>query len=177
MSNTNIVGVYKDENILLEAIDKLQENDVKIKDVFSPIPLHGVFEKLGLTTRLPYATFIYGVIGTISVFGFLYWTSVVSYPLKFGGKPLNTLSFIIIMFVLTIFVGTLLTFLTYFIREKMYPGKQVELPVPTTTNDQFAILIEKTPGMKEAEVKKIQDLLTKTGAIEVIDSKVEYDDK
>jgi len=81
------------------------------------------------------------------------------------------------MFVLTIFVGTLLTFLTYFIREKMYPGKQVELPVPTTTNDQFAILIEKTPGMKEAEVKKIQDLLTKTGAIEVIDSKVEYDDK
>ncbi len=175
MSNTNIIGIYEDETILLDAMDELQKNDVKIKDVFSPIPIHGVFEKLGITTRLPLATFIYGVVGTISVFAFLYWTSVVSYPLKFGGKPLNTLSFIIIMFVLTIFVGTLFTFLTYFIREKMYPGKEVELPVPTTTHDQFAILIEKTPGMKDAEVKKIQDLLTKTGAIEVKDSDVEYD--
>jgi hypothetical protein len=59
----------------------------------------------------------------------------------------------------------------------MYPGKEVELPVARTTNDQFAILIEKAPGMKEAEVKKIEELLTKTGAIEVLDSKVEYDDK
>ena len=117
MNHTNIIGIYEDEDVLLKAMDELQGNDIRIKDVYSPIPLHGVFEKLNLTTRLPYATFIYGAIGTMAVFAFLYWTSVVSYPLKFGGKPLNTLSFIIIMFVLTIFVGTLLTFLTYFARE------------------------------------------------------------
>jgi len=130
MNHTNIIGIYEDEDVLLKAMDELQASDIKIKDVYSPIPLHGVFERLNLSTRLPYATFIYGAIGTFSVFAFLYWTSVISYPLKFGGKPLNTLSFIIIMFVLTIFVGTLFTFLTYFIREKMYPGKQVSLPVP-----------------------------------------------
>lgn len=167
MNNTNIIGVYEDEDVLLHAIDELQENKIKVADVYSPIPIHGVFEKLGLTTRLPYATFIYGAIGTISVFAFLYWTSVVSYPLKFGGKPLNTLSFIIIMFVLTIFVGTLLTFLTYFIREKMYPGKKVTLPVPRTTNDQFAIIIQKDPDMSAAEEKKVTDLLKKTGAVEI----------
>lgn len=170
MNHTNIVGVYEDEDVLLKAIDKLQENNIKIADVYSPIPLHGVFEKLGLTTRLPYATFIYGTIGAISVFSFLYWTSVVSYPLKFGGKPLNTLSFIIIMFVLTIFVGTLLTFLTYFIREKMYPGKKVHLPVPETTNDKFAIVIEKTQTMNEKDVKKIFDTFKETGALEVKES-------
>ena len=170
MSNTSIIGVYEDEDVLLKAIDELQENGVKIADVFSPIPLHGVFEKLKLTTRLPYATFIYGVFGTVLVFGFLYWTSVVSYPLKFGGKPLNTLSFIIIMFVLTIFVGTLLTFLTYFIREKMYPGKEVNIPVPRTTNDQFAIVIARDQDMKDEDVKKIGDLLEKTGAVEVKES-------
>lgn len=170
MNNTNIIGVYEDEDVLLNAIDKLQENHIKIADVYSPIPIHGVFEKLKLTTRLPYATFIYGAIGTISVFAFLYWTSVVSYPLKFGGKPLNTLSFIIIMFVLTIFVGTLFTFLTYFIREKMYPGKKVTLPVPRTTNDQFAILIEKDQNMSDLEVKKLNDLLKKTGAVEIKES-------
>ena len=170
MNNTNIIGIYEDEDVLLNAMDELQKNDIKIKDVYSPIPIHGVFEKLNLSTRLPYATFIYGAVGTISVFAFLYWTSVVSYPLKFGGKPLNTLSFIIIMFVLTIFVGTLFTFLTYFAREKMYPGKKVKLPVPSTTNDQFAILIEKDKDQSDAETKKINDLLKKTGAVEIKES-------
>lgn len=172
MNNTNIIGVYEDEEVLLKAMDELQSNDIKIKDVFSPIPLHGVFERLNLTTRLPLTTFIYGAIGTISVFAFLYWTSVVSYPLKFGGKPLNTLSFIIIMFVLTIFVGTLFTFLTYFIREKLWPGKQVELAVPRTTNDQFAIVIEKPMDMADKDVKKINEILKNTGAVEVKESDV-----
>lgn len=174
MNHTNIIGVYEDEDILLNAMDELQKNDVKIKDVFSPIPIHGVFERLNLTTRLPYATFIYGAVGTAVVFAFLYWTSVVSYPLKFGGKPLNTLSFIIIVFVLTIFVGTLLTFLTYFFREKMYPGKKVTLPYPRATNDQFAILVEKTPDMDEKAEKKIREIFTKTGAIEITESDVVY---
>jgi hypothetical protein len=167
MNHTNIVGVYEDEIVLQDAIDKLLENNVKVADVYSPIPIHGVFEKLKLTTRLPLATFLYGAFGTAIVFVFLYWTSVVSYPLKFGGKPLNTLSFIIIMFVLTIFIGTLFTFLTYFIREKMYPGKQVKLPVPETTNDKFAIIIEKSAGMTKDETKKINEILKKTGAIEI----------
>ena len=175
MNHTNIIGIYEDEDVLLKAMDELQSNDIKIKDVYSPIPIHGVFERLKLTTRLPYATFIYGVIGTIAVFGFLYWTSVVSYPLKFGGKPLNTLSFIIIMFVLTIFVGTLFTFLTYFFREKMFPGKQVTLPVPETTNDQFALLIEKSPDMTKEEADKIDEVLKKTGAIEIKQSEINHE--
>jgi len=167
MNNKTIIGIYEDEDVLLKAMDKLQENDIKINDVYSPIPLHGVFEKLNLTTRLPYATFIYGTIGALAVFAFLYWTSVVSYPLKFGGKPLNTLSFIIIIFVLTIFVGTLFTFLTYFVREKMYPGKKVNLPVPRTTNDQFAILIEIERNMSTDDLNKVNTLLKETGAVEI----------
>jgi len=167
MNNKTIIGIYEDEDVLLKAMDKLQENDIKINDVYSPIPLHGVFEKLNLTTRLPYATFIYGAIGALAVFAFLYWTSVVSYPLKFGGKPLNTLSFIIIIFVLTIFVGTLFTFLTYFVREKMYPGKKVKLPVPRTTNDQFAILIEVERNMSTGDLNKVNTLLKETGAVEI----------
>lgn len=175
MNHTNIIGVYEDEELLLKAMDELQANDIKVKDVYSPIPIHGVFERLNLTTRLPYATFIYGAVGTFAVFAFLYWTSVVSYPLKFGGKPLNTLSFIIIMFVLTIFVGTLFTFLTYFVRERMFPGKKVTLPVPETTNNQFAILIEKSPEMSMQETQKIHDVLTKTGAIEIKESDVNHE--
>jgi len=171
---TNIIGIYEDDDVLLKAVDKLQDNGVKVADVMSPFPIHGIFERLNLTTRMPLATFLYGAVGTIAVFGFLYWTSVVSYPLKFGGKPLNTLSFIIIMFVLTIFVGTFFTFMTYFVREKMYPGKEVTLPVPETTNDKFVIVVNTTDDMTKADIKKINDLMKESGAVEIKESNINY---
>ena len=172
---TNILGVYDDEHDLLHAVDKLQEGGIKVKDVFSPIPLHHIWDKLKQTTLLPYATFAYGAIGAIGSFALLYWTSVISYPLKFGGKPLNTLSFIIIMFVLTILVGTVFTALTFFIRQKLYPGKESPMPDPRTVDDKFVIVIEKTEEMDNDELKKIKSLLTETGAVEINESDVEYE--
>lgn len=171
---TNIIGIFEDEEVLLKAVDKLQENGVTVADVMSPFPIHGIFERLNLKTRMPLATFIYGAVGTVLVFAFLYWTSVVSYPLKFGGKPLNTLSFIIIMFVLTIFIGTFFTFMTYFFREKLYPGKEVQLPVPETTNDKFVIVISKTEDMTDQDVNKINEMMKASGAIEIKESDINY---
>lgn len=173
---TNILGIYDDEEVLLHAVDKLQANGIEVADVMSPFPIHGIFERLKLTTRLPYATFLYGAVGATVVFIFLYWTSVVSYPLKFGGKPLNTLSFIIVIFVMTIFIGTLFTFLTYFIREKMYPGKKVVIPYPESTNDKFVIVIEKKAEMADSVVKNINDLLKETGASDIQESTINYQD-
>jgi len=171
---TNILGIYEDEEVLLKAVDKLQDSGVKVDDVMSPFPIHGLFDRLNLKTRLPLATFLYGVGAVIVVFAFLYWTSVVSYPLKFGGKPLNTLSFIIIIFVLTINIGTLFTFITYFVREKMWPGKEVTLPVPESTNDKFVIVVSKADGMTDNDVSNINSMMKESGAIEVRESDINY---
>ncbi len=172
---TNILGVYDDEHDIMHAVDKLKEEGIEVKDVFSPFPLHGIWDKLKQTTNLPYATFIYGLIGGIGSFALLYWTSVINYPLKFGGKPLNTLSFIIIMFVLTILIGTVLTALTFFIRQKLYPGKESTLPDPRTVDDKFVIVVEKTDSMDDNEVSRIKDLLSGTGAVEVNESDIDYE--
>lgn len=167
MEKIEIIGVYDDPDVLVSAILKIREKGIKIKNVFSPFPVHGVFEALNLKTRLPYLTFIYGVIGVSVSFAFLYWTSVVSYPLKFGGKPLNSLSFIIIMFIATIFVDTLLTFMTFFIRQKLGPGKKVVMIDPRTTDDKFAIVIEKDPELSADDISQINKVLEETGAVEI----------
>ena len=169
---TNILGIYEDEDVLLHAIDKLQADGIVVADVYSPFPIHGIWSRLKLTTRLPYATFVYGAVGAVAIFMMLYWMSVVSYPLKFGGKPLNTLSFIIIMFVGTIFIGTLLTFLTYLGREKMFPGKQVVLPDPRATEDKFVLVIANTEDMNDQETKHLMKMLKETGATEIKESTV-----
>ncbi len=167
MMKTNIVGVYEDEDDLVDAIHQIQDKGIKVSDVFSPIPIHAVFEALKLKTRLPIATFIYGVIGVITMFGFLYWTSVISYPLRFGGKPLNSLSFIIIIFVMTIFIATLLTLITFFIRAKLAPGKKINVIDPRSTDDKFLIVIDKENHMTTNEIDAIKTALKESGAAEV----------
>jgi len=172
MERVNIIGIYDDPDVLVDAVKKVKENGIRIKNVFSPFPIHDLFELLGLRTRLPYLTFIYGVIGTIATFGFLYWTSVVSYPLKFGGKPLNSLSFIIVMFVATILVATVLTFMTFFIRQKIGPGKKVVMIDPRTIDDKFAIVIERSDDLTGDDIIKINKVLKETGAIEINEKSV-----
>lgn len=167
MENENIIGVYDDEDLVVEAIHHIQKKGIKIKDVYSPIPLHGVFEALNLKTRLPVATFFYGVLGAVLTFAFLYWTSVVSYPLKFGGKPLNSLSFIIILFIATIFVATFLTFMTFFIREKLAPGKKAKVLDLRATDDKFLIVVDKNNTITDTELKSIKDAMKESGASEV----------
>jgi len=173
MNNQNqILGVFDDPDVVTNAVKVLLKNNIKVKDVFSPFPLEHVWDLLKLKTRIPYATFIYGAVGTGSVFAFLHWTSVISYPLTFGGKPHNSLSFVVIMFVLTILSGVIFTLATLLIREKMWPGKKVTLPDSRSMDDKFVIVIDKNKEMDEATIKKIDELLMKSGAVEVNGSNV-----
>ena len=71
MSKTNIIGVYDDPDVLVSAIKKVKGEGIKIKNVFSPFPIHEVFEVLGLKTRIPYMTFLYGVLGVAVTYAFL----------------------------------------------------------------------------------------------------------
>ena len=173
MNNQNqILGIFDDPDVVTDAVKVLIKHDVKIKDVFSPFPLEHVWELLKLKTRMPYATFIYGALGTSSVFAFLYWTSVTDYPLTFGGKSHLSLSFVIIMFVLTILFGVVLTLATLLIREKMWPGKNNPLPDHRSMDDKFVIVIEQSRDMDESEMQKIDEMLKQNGAVEVNRSNV-----
>jgi hypothetical protein len=175
MEKINIIGVYDDPDLLIQGVRKIKENGFRIKNVFSPFPIHEIWDDLGLKTRMPLLTFFYGAFGALVTFGFLYWTSVVNYPLKFGGKPLNSLSFIIIMFVVTILIANFLTFMTFFIRQRIGPGKKAVLLDQRSVDDRFVIVIEKDPSLSGEEILKINALMKENGAIEVKEE-VEPDD-
>ncbi|MBN3035978.1 MAG: DUF3341 domain-containing protein, partial [Bacteroidales bacterium] len=109
MKKRMILGVFGDEDQMVSAVRSLQEQGVQVRDVVSPFPVHKVFDLLKLKTRLPVAAFSYAVFALVATFAFLYWTSVVNYPLVFGGKPQNTLSFIIVIFVMVINITAVFT--------------------------------------------------------------------
>lgn len=63
MSNTKyILGHFEDPDDLMHGIEKLQENNIGIYDVFTPMPIHGIEAKLGVKrSRLPIAAFCFGI--------------------------------------------------------------------------------------------------------------------
>ncbi len=139
---------------------------IRIKNVFTPYPIHEVFEEMGLKTRMPYVAFIFAASGLLLTYGFLYWTSVIDYPMTIGGKPTNTLSFLVILFVMTINVGVLLSLITFFVIQKLGPGKEAVVVHKDITDDKYVIVIEKTDEMSKEDVQMINAALFQYGAIE-----------
>ncbi|HBH83729.1 MAG: hypothetical protein A2X05_01680 [Bacteroidetes bacterium GWE2_41_25] len=165
-----ILGVYEDEELLISALQKLQDEKIEISEVLTPYPVHEVFKIMKRKTRLPLATFLFCVLGVILTYLFLYWASVLSYPLIFGGKPLNSIpSFILICFVMMIFFGVFLSVIAFFVRSKLYPGKKAKIHYPRITDNAFVIMIDKKPEMSSNDIKQLNSILKDHGAVEVLE--------
>ena len=96
------------------------------------------------------------------------------WPMNIGGKPNFTLNenmpaFIPITFEMTVFFAAHLMVVTFCLRCGLYPGSNSKSPDPRTTDDKFLMEIH-TDGSVE-EIKKIKNLMNKTGASEIKDEK------
>ena len=172
MSKKIIHAIYDDEEILLNSVKSLKSQGIDITEVFSPFPIHGLDPVLGLKeTRMAITSFIYGCIG-LSFGGLLIYYIMISgagksWPMNIGGKPnftfyQNLPSFVPIMFECTVLFAGHLMALTYFFRNKLYPGSTSTSPDPRTTDDKF--LVEIQVDNNEDIIKSI---LNETGVLEI----------
>ncbi|MFN8690918.1 MAG: quinol:electron acceptor oxidoreductase subunit ActD, partial [Cyclobacteriaceae bacterium] len=42
-----LVGVFNDEDVLLHGVEHIREKGVRIEEVYTPFPVHGLDEALG----------------------------------------------------------------------------------------------------------------------------------
>ena len=173
----DIIGVYTEEENVVTAINQLKEKGIKVKDAYTPYPVFEIIEAMGLKTRFPYFAFAFGVIGVSLTFLFLYYTSVLSYPLVIGGKPYLSLSFVVVMFVATIFVTVISSLIAFFVRENKGPGQVAHMYHPDITDDKFVLVVNKTDKMTDADATTITSVMQSTGAIEVEEKEVVEEDK
>ena len=60
-------------------------------DAFSPFPIHGLHEAVGMKSAgMSAIVLIGGIIGGIAGFFMCWYANVIAYPLNIGGKPLNS---------------------------------------------------------------------------------------
>ena len=170
--NTKIIGIFDDEETLMQGIGKLKEKNIAIDEVYTPYPVMGAIEAMGKKSKFTIAAFIYGFTAVVLILSFLYYTSVLDWPINYAGKPSASFpSFIIITLVLTIASVTILTLFTFSVRAKIYPGKKFELPDRRATDDKFVVVIDKKTSGKD--LNDISGLLTTEGATEVYEKDVE----
>src|SRR5215472_15229378 len=123
-----LVATFTDSETLLTAVRAVRQNSFRIYDVFAPYPVHDLDHAMGVKhSRLPWVTFVVGVLALSFALIFQFYTSVLDWPLNVGGKPDNsTLAFVPICFELTVLLSGLATVAALFLRTRLYPGKHAQ---------------------------------------------------
>lgn len=104
-----VMGEFETPEKLIHAVEKAREAGYRRFEAFSPFPVEGLSEAMGLKRNLvPLITLIGGLTGGMGGFGFQYWVAAITYPLNIGGRPFNSWpAFIPVTFELTILGASL----------------------------------------------------------------------
>lgn len=172
MADKIFYAMYDDDDVLKKSAKKVVAAGVKVKEVFSPFPVHGLDGIIGVrNTRLGIMSFLYGLTGlTIATMGMRYFM-IQDWPMNIGGKPNgtyleNALAFIPISFEMTVLFAAHGLALTYFLRNKILPGIPASNPHPRTTDDRFVMEIRLSDNSDFSD-GQIQELLNSTELVEL----------
>ena len=172
MTRSFKIGIFDDEEKFISGIKSLEKQEYLIFDVFTPYPVHEVFHLLKRKSKLPTAAYFFGLFGIIATLAFLYYTSVLNWPLIYGGKPFNSFpSFIVVTIVVTIFTVTVLSLGLFSARSKLFPGRNNTIFDLRATDDKFVIVID--VDLQQNVAAKAGDIMQEQGAVEVIDKDFE----
>ncbi len=74
-------------DLIAAAVD-MRKKGYQELDAFSPFPLHGIDQALGVRpSPLGWLVLVAGVVGGVSAIAFQWWTNAVDYPFLISGKP------------------------------------------------------------------------------------------
>jgi hypothetical protein len=172
MSDKVLYVMYDDDEVLKNSAKKLVAKGVKISEVFSPFPIHGIDPIIGVkNTRLGIMAFLYGLTGlTLATIGMRYFM-IVDWPMNIGGKPNfsyleNMLAFVPISFEFTVMCAAHGMAITYLLRNKTLPGMPAQNPDPRTTDDKFVMEIRLSENHNVSEAE-LDGMLQEIGYLEL----------
>lgn len=163
-----IVGIFDDEDVLLNGIGKVRGDGVKIHEVYSPYPVHGIDTALSIKrTKLPIAAFLFGLTGTSLALLMQIWMLGYDWPMIIGGKNYASLPpFIPVTFELTVLLSALGMVGTFFIASDMKPYKWPRQFDLRSTEDKHVMAIDLAVNSGKTK-DELRSLLKASGASEV----------
>ena len=168
MPRTYLLATFADPHALVDAVKAVRAHGFKIFDVYTPCPVHGLDEAMGIrSSRLPYVALAAAVVALAATAAFEFYAAVFDWPLNVGGKPDNsTLAFVPIAFEMTVLAAGMATVKAFLLRSRLFPGASPALPAPGVTEDRFAVALRWRPNAFDTGAAR--RLLVQSGAIQII---------
>ncbi len=164
-----LVGIYDDEDVLLNGVKHVRSNSVKIEEVFTPYPVHFLEDALGYKrSRLSVVAFLFGITGTSLALTMQILMLVVDWPMIIGGKAVIPWpDFVPIGFELSVLLAAYGMVGTFLVRSDLKPYKLYPRMYDERSTDDkhvMAVDLDVNHGMSEEEIKTI---LEASGCTEV----------
>lgn len=163
-----VLGVFDDEDVLLHGVEKVRSAGVKIYEVFSPFPVHGLDEALGYKrSRLPIAAFLFGMTGTSLAIFMMFWMQGVDWPMIIGGKPYTPFpTFIPITFECTVLLAAFGMVITFLLVSNLKPYGQPRIFDLRSTDDKHIMAIDLAKN-HHLSIERIGAILKDSGVTEI----------
>jgi len=172
MSKKVIHAMYDDDGKLLHAAEHIVSRGVRVKEVFSPFPVHGLDPIIGVKrTRLAITSFMYGMTGTSLALLGMWYFMISDWPMNIGGKPSFSLienlpAFIPVTFEFSVLCAAHGMAITYLLRNGTLPGMPATNPDPRTTDNMFVMEVVTDQNSSFSE-EDLQRLLSETHPVEL----------
>ena len=163
-----ILGIFDDEDILLNAVRDIRNNGIAIHEVFTPYPIHGLDEELGYKrSKLPIAAFLFGLLGTTLALTMQFYMMKFDWPMIIGGKDYAAIpAFIPVTFELTVLLSAFGMVGVFLVSSNLKPWGMPRIYDLRSTDDKHVMAIDvANNGTMDMEV--IRQALKDAGATEV----------
>ncbi len=143
-----VLGIFDTPNALMQAIPKARAAGLGTVEAYTPYPIHGIDEALGLRkSPLGGMVLVMGVLGALVALGGQYWISAIDYPIITGGKSAASWeAFIPIMFEVTVLFATFTAGLgmLFLLNKLPFFGHPVlsSKAITGITRDRYALALE-----------------------------------
>jgi hypothetical protein len=161
-----ILAEYETPADCMHAAEKVRDAGFRRWDVYTPFPVHGMDQAMGLkNSKVGYISFLGGITGFTTGMVMIWWMNAYDYPIIIGGKPMfSPFSAFPPSYELTILLGafgSLFGMLALNRLPRLYHPLLKAKRFALATHDKFYVVIEcSDPKYSEVETRK---LLESTG--------------
>ena len=154
-----LLAEFADGQALLEAARGLGPRGVRVLDAYSPVPVDGLAELLGLTsTRIRLIMFLGGIAVAGLLYGTEWYTAAINYPVNSGGRPLASwIPFMPPPFATGIFAASVAGLITLFVTTGLpalhHPLFALE-GFENVTQGRFVLLLARPEAAAEADATR-----------------------
>ena len=161
-----LVGVFDDEDVLVDAVTAARSQGIRIHDCYTPFPVHGLGHALGYKrSKLPIAAFLFGTLGLSLALLMQFFMMRIDWPMIIGGKNFASITFIPVSFELTVLLSALGMVGVFMVVSDLRPYGKAKLFDLRATDDKHIMAIDLSKN--SIALDEMKNILTSAGAVEV----------